>query len=144
MNLLVAQGTAPTNSLPANSNSFCMLMIFANSWTQIRPHSFEPDLDPSCLTLIWAAIWDFQQCGMCDQQSLRSACTYVQSDQSLCWSLEYLMTVKLLTLHHLEFLSLKGGYTGLSKSIHVKLPLCWKSHAPAHIFLTLWSLILIL
>ena len=27
---------------------------------------------------------DFQQCGMCDQQSLRSACAYAQSDQSLC------------------------------------------------------------
>ena len=26
---------------------------------------------------------------------------------SLCWSLEYSMTVKLLTKHHLEFLSLK-------------------------------------
>ena len=23
---------------------------------------------------IWASAWDFQQCGMCDQQSLRSAC----------------------------------------------------------------------
>ena len=32
-----------------------------------------------------------------------------QSDQSLCWSLEYSMTVKLLTELHLEFLSLKGG-----------------------------------
>ena len=28
--------------------------------------------------------WDFQQCGMCDQQSLRSACAYAQSDQRLC------------------------------------------------------------
>ena len=27
---------------------------------------------------------DFQQCGMCDQQSLRSACAYAQSDHSLC------------------------------------------------------------
>ena len=45
---------------------------------------------------IWAAIWDFQQYGMCDQQSLRSACAYAQSDQSLCLSLEYPMTVKLL------------------------------------------------
>ena len=27
--------------------------------------------------------WDFQQCGMSDQQSLRSACAYAQSDQSL-------------------------------------------------------------
>ena len=31
---------------------------------------------------------NFQQCGMCDQQSLRSACAYAQSDQSLCLSLE--------------------------------------------------------
>ena len=33
---------------------------------------------------IWASAWHFQQCGMCDQQSLGSACTYAQSDQSLC------------------------------------------------------------
>ena len=58
---------------------------------------------------IWAATWDFQQCGMCDQQSLRSACTYAQSDQSICLLLDYSMIVKLLTEHHLEFLSLKGG-----------------------------------
>ena len=31
----------------------------------------------------WAMAWDFQQCGMCDQQSLRSACAYAQSDLSL-------------------------------------------------------------
>ena len=31
----------------------------------------------------------------------------MQSDQSLCQSLEYSMTVKLLTEHHLEFLILK-------------------------------------
>ena len=41
---------------------------------------------------IWATTWDFQQYGMCDQQMLRSACAYVQSDQSLCMSLEYSMT----------------------------------------------------
>ena len=46
---------------------------------------------------------------MCDQQGLRPACAYAQSDQSLCWTLEYSMSVKLLTEHHLEFLSLKGG-----------------------------------
>ena len=27
--------------------------------------------------------WDFQQCGLCDKQSLRSACAYAHSDQSL-------------------------------------------------------------
>ena len=64
---------------------------------------------------------------MCDQLSLRSACAYAQSDQSLCQSLEYSMTVKLLTEHHLEFLSLKGGCTGLSESTLVKMLQCWKS-----------------
>ena len=74
----------------------------------------------------------FQQCGICDKQSLRSACAYVQSNQSLCLSLEY-PSVKLLTEHHLEFLSLEGGCTGSSESTLVKMPHCWKSHALAHI-----------
>ena len=51
--------------------------------------------------------WDFQQCGMFDQQSLGSACAFAQSNQSLCLPLEYSMSVKLLTEHHLEFLDLK-------------------------------------
>ena len=34
--------------------------------------------------IIWASAWDFQQCGMCDQQRLRPAWAYAQSDQSLC------------------------------------------------------------
>ena len=38
------------------------------------------------------------------------------------------MSVKLLPEHHLEFLKLKGGCTGLSKSTPVKMPHCWKSH----------------
>ena len=41
------------------------------------------------------------------------------------------MNVKLLTEHHLEFLSLKGGCTGLSKSTLVNMPHCWKSHVMA-------------
>ena len=68
---------------------------------------------------------------MCDQQRLRPACAYAQSDQSLCWSLEYCMSVKLLTEHHMEFLSLKGGFTGSSESTLVKIPHCWKSY-PRH------------
>ena len=43
------------------------------------------------------------------------------------------MIVKLLTEHNLEFLSLKGGCTGPSESTHVKMPHCWKSHAPAQV-----------
>ena len=44
------------------------------------------------------------------------------------------MIVKLLTEHHLEFLSLKGGCRGSSESTHVKMPQCWKSHALAQFF----------
>ena len=48
--------------------------------------------------------------------------------------LNIFMTVKLLTEHHLEFLSLIGGCTSSSESTLVKIimPLCWKSHVPAH------------
>ena len=46
------------------------------------------------------------------------------------------MTVKLLTGHHLEILSLTGGCTGSSESIHVKMPHCWKSHVTAHILMS--------
>ena len=41
------------------------------------------------------------------------------------------MIVKLLTEHHLECLSFKGGCRGSSESTHVKMPNCWKSHALA-------------
>ena len=41
------------------------------------------------------------------------------------------MIVKLLTEHHLEFLSLKGGYIGSTESTLIKMPHCWKSHATA-------------
>ena len=80
---------------------------------------------------------DFQQCGMCDQQSLRSACAYAQSDQSLCLSLKYSMTVTLLTEHHLEPLSLTEGCKGSSESTLVKMPHCWKSHVRAQIMLNI-------
>ena len=43
------------------------------------------------------------------------------------------MTVKLLTEHHLEHLSLTGGCIGWSESTLVKMPHCWKSHVAAHI-----------
>ena len=65
---------------------------------------------------------------MCNQQSLRSACAYTQSVV-----LEYSMSVKLLTEHRLEFLSLKAGCTGSSESTLVKMPHYWKSHVVAHL-----------
>ena len=47
------------------------------------------------------------------------------------------MINKLLTEHHLEFVSLKGGCRGTSESTVVKMPLCWKSHAVAYKMLVL-------
>ena len=49
----------------------------------------------------------------------------MQSDQSFCKSLEYSMIVKLMTEHHLEFLSLKEGCTGSSEFTLVIIPHCW-------------------
>ena len=51
------------------------------------------------------------------------------------------MIVKLLTEHHLKFLSLKGGCRGSSVSTPVKMSNCWKSHALAHILVIIqkWS-----
>ena len=47
------------------------------------------------------------------------------------------MIVKLLTEHHLEFLSLTGGCRGSSESTLVKMSICWKSHAAAQMVMTL-------
>ena len=45
------------------------------------------------------------------------------------------MSVTVLTEHHLEFLSLKGGCAGSSESSLVKMPHCWKSHVAAQLLL---------
>ena len=45
------------------------------------------------------------------------------------------MIVKLLTEHHLEYLSLKVGCRGSSESTPVKMSNCWKSHAMAQIII---------
>ena len=44
------------------------------------------------------------------------------------------MSVKLLTEHHLEFGSSKGGCTDSSESILVKMPHCWKSRVTAQLY----------
>ena len=47
------------------------------------------------------------------------------------------MSVKLLTEHRLEFLSLKGGCTGSSESTLFKMPHCWKAHVATQ-FMIYW------
>ena len=54
------------------------------------------------------------------------------------------MSVKLLVEDHLEFLNLKGGSAGSWKSTLVKMPHYWKSHVPAHIVKTQFSLSLVI
>ena len=51
--------------------------------------------------------------------------------KSLCYALTYSMSVKLLTEHHLELLSLKGGFTGPSEYTLVKMSHCWNSYVTA-------------
>ena len=45
------------------------------------------------------------------------------------------MNVQLLAEQHLEFIILKGGYTGWPQSTLVKMPHCWKSHVTAQLVL---------
>ena len=63
-------------------------------------------------------------CATNKASSFRSACAYALSDHSLCYLPECSINVKLLTACHLEFLLLKGGYTGSSESTHAKMPHC--------------------
>ena len=50
------------------------------------------------------------------------------------------MSVKLLTEHHSEFLSLKGGCIGSSESTLVKMPHCWNPQVTAQMYITEYPL----
>ena len=68
----------------AGWGSYCPLLN--KLMTNLTP---PPDRDPCRVSeTIWAMAWDLQQFGMCDQQRLRPACAYAQTDQSPCWSLK--------------------------------------------------------
>ena len=70
---------------------------------------------------------------LCATSKVSERPAHMRSLIRLCWSLEYSISVKLLTEHHLKFLAYKGGCTGSSESTLVKMPHCWKSHVTAHI-----------
>ena len=91
-----------TLELLYHSHFVCVSLKPLQNWDRIIPYFWFK----SARRCIWATTWDFQQCGMWDQQRLRPACAYAQSGQSLCWSLEYSMNFNLLTEQHLEFLRL--------------------------------------
>ena len=102
------------------TGNFFRVSAFIRFLTREGPGKTTTYCSESTHIIYWASAWDFQQCGLCNQQRLRSACAYAQSDQKLCSSLEYSMTVKILTEHLLEVLSLTGGCTGLSEPTLVK------------------------
>ena len=52
------------------------------------------------------------------------------------------MSVKLLTKHHLESLSLKGRCTGSPESTLVKMPHCWKSRHGSYVLILTYVFIL--
>ena len=72
---------------------------------------------------------------MCDQQMLRPACAYAQSDQSLCSPLEYSMSVKPLAEHYLEFLSSKEAAQA-RLSLHLLKSHIVGNHMPWLIFVS--------
>ena len=88
-----------------SENHYCPNIIFMNVWI------------PFCL-IIFEPRHEISNNGMCHQLKLQPACAQAQSDQSLSWSLEYFMTVKLLTEQHTEFLSLKKA-TQAHLSLHL-------------------------
>ena len=50
------------------------------------------------------------------------------------------MNVELLTEHHLEFLSVKGGCAGSSESTLVKMPHCLKPHVATYFDAKHWNI----
>ena len=56
------------------------ILLFITEWLHL---SSLLQMNYDYLNDIWVATLDFQQCGMCDQQILRSACAYAQVGQSL-------------------------------------------------------------
>ena len=65
---------------------------------------------------IWAATWDFQQCGMCDQQPAhtRSLIRAFACRLNIKW-----VSIKLLSEHNLEFLSLKARLSLFMSKCHI-------------------------
>ena len=85
----------------------------------IQFHSVEPAHTPTGED-IWAAICVSQQCGMCDQQMLRPACAYAQSDQSIAYCLKILRMLSQLKrgLHMLVWVYTCQNATLLAITCH--------------------------
>ena len=81
---------------------------------------------------IWASAWDFQHCGMWDQQKPQ-----ISLRPCAVWS-EPLLVAGVFYECYLSYWlniiwSFKAGCTGSYESTLVKMPHCWKSHVPAHL-----------
>ena len=128
---------------------FCLLLItFVNSLDLDQAWHNKPDTTSGMIWTqnIWHpdnVPWSSQSWKKISRQrkmsrNMRFPTMWYARPANLCicavWSsLEYSVNIKLLTEHNFEFLSLKGGCTGSSESIHFKMPHCWKSHVAAQI-----------
>ena len=75
----------------------------------------------------WVVFFNFKFIRIILESSVKS----IDSEQTPCGFDARFIWVRLLIEYHLEFRSSKGGCTGSSESIHVKMPHCWKSHVAA-------------
>ena len=82
----------------------------------------------TCSIDILAATWNFQQYGMCDQQSLRSVCAYAHWLFYECKATDWIsLGVSKLNrrLHRLVWVYSCQNDT---------LPHCWKTHVPVQLY----------
>ena len=77
--VLIPESVLPVNTLAENVVLYLCLDIFDLN-EEMPSGSGTTPAKHRIIELV-----DFQQCGMSDQQSLRSACAYAQADQSLCF-----------------------------------------------------------
>ena len=74
--------------------------------------------------MYWEKMWLFSIGNVVEILPLEKG----RKSPGVCLTLLFPMTVKVLSEHHLGFLSLKGISTGSSESKLIKMPQCWKSH----------------
>ena len=120
----VVYATSKASDQPAHTRSLIrafacrLLFCFCCFTPQVNSYGHGRTVSSPNHTFSWVSL---------NKQLTSTSCTYFRL------SLECSMTVKLLTEHHLEFIYLRGGCTGSSESIRVKVPHCWQSHVAAHI-----------
>ena len=120
-----------SNSPEISGITFNLLFYFIIMFLNVFLTGAYPDSILLTFTIItevlaWIMFWLFQ-CGMCDQQSHRSACAYAQCDQSLCLSLENFHPA-------VAFLCLNQCRVRETRMVFSYLTFLWNSNRPSSAF----------